>query len=354
MRHFIVPPYLLAHLMTAAHERLPRVAEAARAALRVDEPVRHGRATRQPRANGDRTAMQEGPQGPQGPQRSIYDANGSETLPGTLLRREGEAATGDRAADEAYAGLGATYALFADEFERASIDGREFPLDATVHFGRDYDNAFWDGSRMVFGDGDGEIFTRFTASLSVLGHELSHGVLQYTANLAYQGQSGALNESVSDVFGALVEQRENGEDAAAASWLIGAGLFSDTVQGVALRSLKAPGTAYDDDLLGRDPQPADMAGFVDTTEDYGGVHINSGIPNRAFFLAATSMGGFAWEGAGRVWYDTITAGDLPETSDFVTFAAATVAAASERFGSSSRERDAVAEAWSTVGVPVAA
>ncbi|BBE24050.1 hypothetical protein MN0502_29330 [Arthrobacter sp. MN05-02] len=144
-----------------------------------------------------------------------------------------------------------------------------------MHYGTDYDNAFWDGERMVFGDGDGEIFGRFTASLTVISHELVHGFTQYSTNLEYQGQSGALNESLSDVFGVLVEQRELGQDAADATWLVGAGIFTAQVQGSALRSLRAPGTAYDDDVLGRDPQPATMADYVETTSDNGGVHINS-------------------------------------------------------------------------------
>src|SRR5690606_37493232 len=157
---------------------------------------------------------------------------------------------------------------------------------------------------MVFGDGDGEIFRRFTSSLSVVGHELTHGVTQYTSNLVYRGQSGTLNESVSDVFGALVEQFSAGQRTETASWLIGEGLFTDQVEGRALRSLKAPGTAYDDDILGADPQPDHMDGYITTDDDNGGVHLNSGIPNRAFYLVADSVGGHAWERAGRIWYDT--------------------------------------------------
>ena len=129
-----------------------------------------------------------------------------EKLPGKLVRKEGEPATGDPAADEAYDGLGHTHRLYADVFGRNSIDGGGLPLDATVHFGKLYDNAFWDGQQMVFGDGDGEVFERFTRSLSVIGHELTHGVTQFSAGLAYRNQAGAINESMSDVFGALVEQ----------------------------------------------------------------------------------------------------------------------------------------------------
>jgi Zn-dependent metalloprotease len=268
-----------------------------------------------------------------------------------VVRHEGGAPTGDPAADEAYDGLGATYALFADAFGRASIDGAGMPLLASVHYGDAYDNAFWDGGQMVFGDGDGQVFGRFTASLSVIGHELAHGVTQYSANLTYQGQSGALNESVSDVLGALVEQHAAGQRADEASWLIGEGLFTDRVEGNALRSMKAPGTAYDDDVLGKDPQPAHMDDYVDTSDDNGGVHINSGIPNRAFYLVAETLGGMAWERAGRIWYDTLL-GDLAPDTGFADFASATAATASARFGPSSAEHLAVIDAWSTVGVPI--
>jgi Zn-dependent metalloprotease len=354
MSRFIVPPYLLAHLADAAADRYPRAAAAARVALRADAPVRLARAAR-PRYPDFGEAMPPTAlaREPQGPQRTIFDARNTEDLPGFRVRAEGEPdVVEDSAVNEAYDGLGATYAMFAEAFGRSSIDDRELPLDAAVHYGDAYDNAFWDGERMVFGDGDGEIFTRFTASISVIGHELSHGVTQLTANLEYQGQPGALNESISDVFGALVEQHARKQDAASATWLVGAELFTDAVEGVALRSMKAPGTAYDDDLLGKDPQPAHMDAFVNTTEDFGGVHINSGIPNRAFALAATTIGGYAWEAAGRVWYETLTSGSLRPTTDFATFASATVATSTRLFGADSPQRAAVADAWAAVGVPV--
>jgi Zn-dependent metalloprotease len=353
MRHFIVPPYLLAHLADSAGDRFPRAAEAARLALRDDEPVRLARADRPRYSDFGEPTPTAMVREPQGPRRTIYDARNTEDLPGTRVRAEGEPdVVEDPAVNEAYAGLGATYAMLAEAFGRASVDDRELPLDATVHYGQEYDNAFWDGERMVFGDGDGEVFTRFTASISVIGHELGHGVTQFTAALDYQGQAGALNESVSDVFGALVEQHDRKQDAASASWLVGAELFTDAVQGVALRSMKEPGTAYDDDVLGKDPQPGHMDDYVDTTEDYGGVHINSGIPNRAFALVATTIGGNAWEAPGRIWYETLTGGSLQPTTDFATFASATVATATRLFGADSPERAAVAGAWATVGVPV--
>jgi Zn-dependent metalloprotease len=339
----IVPPYLLRHLSQLDRDDLREASEAAQRALIAPAP-RPSRPTALPEATPD-------PVEPTSPDRTVSDAEGTEELPGVPVRREGDDPVGDVAADEAYDGLGATYGLFAEVFDRASIDGAGLPLLATVHYGQRYDNAFWDGDQMVFGDGDGQVFGRFTASLSVIGHELAHGVTQHTAELVYEGQSGALNESLSDVFGALVEQHSRGQSAAEASWLIGEGLFTDQVEGTALRSMRAPGTAYDDDVLGKDPQPATMDDYVRTSEDNGGVHLNSGIPNHAFYLAATALGGNAWDTAGRIWYDTVT-GDLASTASFADFAAATTAAAARRFGDGSREQAAVADAWSTVGLPI--
>ncbi|MFD1713209.1 M4 family metallopeptidase [Amnibacterium flavum] len=346
MHRSIVPPYLLARIAENAGDRaMPAAARAAQRALLSDGPVRLAGARAPRYADFGR-----GGAAASGPQRTIHDAESTETVPGVVVRREADPATGDPAADEAYDGLGATYALFASAYGRDSIDGNGLALDATVHYGDEYDNAFWDGERMVFGDGDGEIFRRFTVSLSVIGHELAHGVTQFSADLPYQGQSGALNESVSDVFGSLVEQHSRQQTAAEASWLIGEGLFTDAVEGRALRSMSAPGTAYDDDVLGRDPQPAHMDFFVDTLEDNGGVHINSGIPNRAFHLAATAIGGFAWEGAGAVWYDTLTRGSISGETDFDSFAAATVRVARARWGRRASQSEAVVDAWRTVGV----
>lgn len=287
-------------------------------------------------------------------QRSIHDAGQGTELPGALVRREGQGPSGDESADEAYDGLGATWELFHQAFSRDSLDDAGMGLIATVHYGQDFQNAFWDGEQMIFGDGDGVYFRSFTNAVDVIGHELTHGVVQFTAGLIYVAQPGALHESIADCFGAMVAQRLKGQTAEEADWLIGAGLFTDRVQGVALRSMKAPGTAYDDPVLGKDPQTASMDEYADLPHDEqndnGGVHLNSGIPNRAFHLAATGIGGTSWEGAGPLWYDALTRPDLPKDADFATFAAATLEAAASRHGEGSAQQEAVAEAWRTVGV----
>jgi Zn-dependent metalloprotease len=291
--------------------------------------------------------------------RSVYSAEFQAGLPGKLVRQEGGPATGDPAADEAYEGGGATYDLFWDIYQRNSIDGSGMRLNSTVHYQKGYDNAFWNGTQMVYGDGDEDLpasqrlFNRFTIALDVIGHELTHGVTQFTANLNYEGQSGALNESFSDVFGSLVKQRRLGHTAAAADWIIGQGLFTANVKGQGIRSLKAPGSAYDDPVLGKDPQPAHMKDYVNTADDNGGVHINSGIPNRAFYLASLNMGGFAWEKAGRIWYVTLQSQAKPN-SNFQDAANLTAAVAGDLFGKNSLEQQAVSAAWAEVGLNLTA
>ncbi|GHO86498.1 M4 family metallopeptidase [Dictyobacter formicarum] len=286
--------------------------------------------------------------------RTVYDVHGSMNLPGELVRAEGQPPTQDICANEAYDGIGWTHALYLQVYGRNSIDDAGMPLDASVHYSHQYDNAFWDGDRMIFGDGDGQLFNRFTCSIDVIGHELTHGVTEDECQLAYVGQSGALNESISDVFGSLVKQYAWHQTADQADWLIGQGLFTQRINGVALRSLRAPGTAYDDPLLGRDPQPAHMHDYVHTVEDNGGVHINSGIPNYTFYLVATRIGGYAWEKAGRIWYETLRDPRLRPTATFRMFARLTLSNAERLYGARSSEWSAVHDAWEQVGVQVPA
>jgi Zn-dependent metalloprotease len=281
--------------------------------------------------------------------RSVFDAQRRTRLPGALVRSEGDPESDDVAVNEAYDGAGATYDLYRDQFGRDSIDGRGMRIDSTVHYGVQYDNAFWDGTQMVYGDGDGELFERFTKAIDVIGHELTHGVTDSEAALEYHDQPGALNESFSDVFGSLVKQRERRQNAEEADWIIGEGLFTPRVRGVGLRSLRAPGSAYADPVIGNDPQPAHMSGYDASPEDNGGVHVNSGIPNHAFFLAAVAIGGFAWEKAGRIWYVALTE-RLRKSSDFSAAAKATETVAGEIFGSGGVEQRAVREAWRQVGL----
>ncbi len=340
--HSIVPPHIFAHMARLPDSHWPGLAERAKESLVFASELRSERV-----ALRGITPLATSSGG--GERRTVYDADHGFGLPGRPVRREGDAPTADVSVDEAFDALGATYDYYLKVHGRNSIDGRGLPLDASVHYRRAFNNAFWNGRQMVFGDGDGQVFNRFTQSLDVIGHELTHGVTQYEAGLDYQGQSGALNEHMSDVFGSLVKQFTHGQSAKQADWLIGEGLWANGVHGVALRSMKAPGTAYDDPRVGKDPQPAHMDGYVDTADDNGGVHINSGIPNHAFYLAAVGFGGKAWLKAGKVWYAALTQ-TLRRDADFLVAAAATVDAAGKEFGN--KGAAVVRAAWSRVGIEV--
>jgi Zn-dependent metalloprotease len=284
-------------------------------------------------------------------QRTIYDAKNGENLPGSMVRAEGAKVKGGTPVTEAYDYSGDTYKFFKEVHERNSINAKGMKLDSTVHYGEDYNNAFWNGEQMVYGDGDGEIFQRFTKCIDVIGHELTHGVTQYEAALEYEGQAGALNESFSDVFGSLVKQYVLKQTVDKADWLIGAGLFSKKVKGIALRSMKEPGTAYNDPTIGKDPQPGHMKKYVKTSSDNGGVHINSGIPNRAFYFAAQDLGGYAWEKAGKIWYVTLR-DKLRENSNFKDAANFTFEVAGTIYGKGSKEEKAILNAWQKVGISI--
>ncbi len=339
----ILPPDLLVRVV---RDGSPEARTAALETLSIDHSFRLARAESAARmsARAVRTVAL-GRVGGQ-PHRSIYDQHHSNAqVLGKLVRAEGAPAVADQAINDAYDNFGYTYGLYWDVFRRDSLDDQGMAIEGLVHFSTAYDNAFWDGQgHMFFGDGDGQLLTQTTKGTDVIGHELTHGVTQYEANLAYSGQSGALNESVSDVFGSLVKQYHLGQDAASADWLIGADIVGPALQ-PALRSMKDPGHANP-----HDNQPADMDHYVHTSSDNGGVHTNSGIPNRAFYVAATTIGGHAWDQAGKIWYLTIKDPRLHPNATFTDFARVTHHQASTLFGATSAEVDAVKAGWDTAKV----
>jgi Zn-dependent metalloprotease len=279
-------------------------------------------------------------------QRTIYDQHHKTAQsPGTVARAEGQAAVKDTAINQAYDGLGATYDYYWKLYQRDSIDGQGMPLLGLVHYGQNYDNAFWDNAgHMFFGDGDGKLLIETTAGIDVIGHELTHGVTQHEANLVYSGQSGALNESISDVFGIQIKQQALGLTTETSDWLIGADIVGPALK-PALRSMKAPGTANP-----QDDQPADMDGYVDG----GDVHTNSGIPNHAFYVVATTLGGNSWDAAGPLWYAALGDPHLKASATFAQFAALTLSHAQTTYGLTSKEADGVRAGWDAVKVPLPA
>ena len=337
----IVPPGLLHKLAQTGADEVRR---AALETLALDAQFRMARAEAAARRGGRLakpvTFARVGGQ----PQRTICDQHHKQAqVPGKVARAEGQDPVADAAVNQAYDGLGATYDYYWSNFQRDSIDGQGMPLFGLVHYGTRYDNAFWDNAgHMFFGDGDGKLLTETTAGIDVIGHELTHGVTQHEANLVYSGQSGALNESISDVFGIQVKQRALGQTVEESDWLIGAEIVGPELS-PALRSMKEPGTANP-----HDDQPADMGGYVDG----GDVHVNSGIPNRAFCVVATTLGGHSWEAAGPIWYATLCDARLSSTATFSDFAKLTVLHAQQAYGQSSGQAEAVRAGWDAVQVPV--
>lgn len=281
--------------------------------------------------------------------RQIYDMkNGPQfLLPGTLARSEGGPKHADPAVNEAYDHSGSTYDFYSKVLGRNSLDGNGMTLVSSVHLGRKYNNAFWNGQQMAYGDGDGVIFIRFTKSIDVVGHELTHGVVTHTSNLEYKNESGALNESFADVFGSLVKQWKKKQSVAKANWLLGEDILVKVPGRRALRDLANPGTAFTNDpVLGNDPQPAHYSKKYKGSEDNGGVHINSGIPNRAFYLASMAIGGNAWESTGKIWYKAMQ--QLLPKSTFKQCAQITQQIALHEFGAAAHK--AVKDAWVAVGL----
>ncbi len=344
----IIPPYMTEHLLRSDDAQVRALAEANLAAAAT---MRNDRARNQaiPQLSAARS-----PAGRK--HRLLYDAKGTIKLPGSLVRSESDAPSLDDAVNEAFDHAGTTYDFYDTVFKRNSLDDNGMTLIGSVHLADEgengkpvpLDNAFWNGKQMAYGDGDDLIFQRFTRSLDVVGHELTHGVQSFTSNLEYQGQSGALNEHFADVFGILVRQWKSGEAVQGATWLIGREVLVSAPTRRGIRDMEHPGTAYmNDPYLGTDPQPAHMSNLYHGASDNGGVHINSGIPNRAFALTAKSLGGNAWETAGRIWYDTLLR--IPKTSGFQDCAELCVQNAA------AHGADAVAavrHAWENVGVIV--
>ncbi|WP_027006569.1 M4 family metallopeptidase [Conexibacter woesei] len=285
----------------------------------------------------------------------VYDAHGlpftSFALPGTLLRSTNDPAVSDTEANQAFDGARDTLDFYSSVLGRNGIDDHGMDVISSVHVsdqdGSSWANAAWIGTQMVYGEG-GRFFRpgSLTSRVDVIGHELTHGVTEHTARLEYRSQSGALNESMSDCFGSMIKQRVNRQSAADADWLIGEGLLVNPAAR-ALRSMLDPGSAFRGD-----PQPGTMSNYRQLPEteqgDNGGVHINSGIPNHAFALAATRLGGNSWDQAGKIWYQALTR-HLRSDAQFRDAAEATLEAADELFPGGT-VRGVVEDAWKAVEV----
>lgn len=274
---------------------------------------------------------------------NTYTENNGTTQPGTLITSSSTTMS-DRAGNSAHYYAGVVYDFYKNIFNRNSIDNAGMSIISSVHYSSAYNNAFWDGSQMVYGDGDGSQFTYLSGDLDVVGHEMTHGVTERTANLTYSYQSGALNESMSDVLGVLIEtyDKYNVKGGGtwtfnSADWVVGDDVYTPGTSGDALRSLANP-TLYN--------QPANMSGYVNTTSDNGGVHTNSGIPNKAAYLVAQSIGN---EKTARIYYRGLTT-YFTSSTDFTGARSGLIQAATDLYGAGSAEVTAVQNAFASVGI----
>ncbi|MCS6873620.1 MAG: M4 family metallopeptidase [Pyrinomonadaceae bacterium] len=274
-----------------------------------------------------------------------------------------------RAGVDAHYGAMKTYDYYFNVHGRRGVDNNQGPgsytaaanssirlLSSRVHYGTNYNNAFWDGTYMTYGDGDGTTFTPLT-TLDICGHEMTHGVIERTANLTYSGESGALNESFADVFGAMVELYARGGSPTADTWKIGEQAYTPNTAGDALRYMDDPHRAANSGFTA-DDDPDHYAERYTGTADNGGVHINSGIGNKAFYLVAAggthhrsgvTVTGIGATKAARIWYRAL-AYYMTSGTNFSGARTATLNAATDLYGSSSAEYNTVATAWCAVGV----
>ncbi len=269
--------------------------------------------------------------------------------------------TAQKAGVDAHLGAASTYDYFKNVHGRNGIDGSNGPGSTTaaansaiklvpsrVHFGSRYNNAFWNGSSMTYGDGDGSQFTPLV-TLDIAGHEMTHGVTERTAGLTYSNESGALNESMSDVFGAMVERYAHGSVTDADTWKIGEDAYTPGTAGDALRFMDNPNSVGD---------PDHYSLRYTGTADSGGVHTNSSIANHAFYLAAQGgtnrVSGVTVTGGGvdnlaKIWYRALTV-YMTSGTNFAGARTATLNAATDLFGSTSAQYNSVATGWCAVGV----
>ena len=273
--------------------------------------------------------------------RVVYDMHNigdDNLLPGDPVRYEDSSDIGDSCVDKCYNNTGLVYDFYKQVFSRNSLDNEGMVLHSSVHFDEELDNAFWNGRQMTYGDGGGGFIKAGTLTdLIVIAHELTHGVTQYEANLRYSGQSGGLNESMSDVFAIMCDQWVNKQSSHDSHWLIGKDMM---VRGEALRNMKNPGSAH--------PGDRQISHIRDFREGMG-PHTSSGIPNKVFYTACTKVGGNSYDSIGKIWYIALK-DRLSVLSTFQDAANHTYTVAGEVYGDSSKEQEAVALGWSEVGV----
>ncbi|MEG1770818.1 MAG: M4 family metallopeptidase [Comamonas sp.] len=276
------------------------------------------------------------------PEVTVFDCKQTLSLPG--LQTKEPANSKDATILRTYIETDHMATFLRKVFKRNSIDNAGMTLMSSVHYGKKYNNAMWNGLQMIYGDGDNELFVDFTLGTDVIGHELAHGITQYTLQLEYDDEPGGLNESLSDCFGSMFRQWRLNQDAASADWLIGNDILGKTSRErgfTCLRDLSDPGGKH---CLA--PQPAHHAELKPGQDP----HYTSGPPNLAFATACKQIGGFSWETIGKIWYHVMSTAGMVPRMDMEEFASQTRKAATELFGKESAAESAVNAGWKKVGL----
>lgn len=271
---------------------------------------------------------------------TVYDCRHHQTLPGALVAKPGTAK--DATAKRAFKETTAVAAFYRTVFKRNSVDAAGMTLLSSVHYGVDYDNAMWNGTQMVYGDGDNALFIDFTSGNDVIGHELTHGVTQHSLQLGYSGDAGGLNESLSDCFGSMFRQWQARQDAASADWLIGSDILGPTAKKKGYTCLRNMADPADKHCIA--PQPVKYSQITKGMDP----HYSSGPPNLAFCLACKGAGGKSWEKVGQVWYRAMTGFGPSPKMKMKDFAARTRSLAGSMFDKT--VAGAVDKAWKAVGL----
>jgi Zn-dependent metalloprotease len=273
---------------------------------------------------------------------TVYDCRHTQTLPGTPV--PSPEISSDPTAKRAFNVTASVAKFFKEVFDWNSIDNHGMTMVSSIHFGSKFNNAMWNGSQMVYGDGDDSIFIDFTRGSDVVGHELAHGVTQFSLRLDYSEEAGGLNESLSDCFGSMFQQWERSQDVEAADWLIGHDILGPVAKArgfTCLRDMADPAAKH---CLA--PQPAQYSQIAPGMDP----HLSSGPPNLAFHTACMALGGRSWERIGRVWYQAVTAFGSAPHMRMKSFADRTRQVAHTTYGTAPAVAAAVDRGWKQVGL----
>jgi Zn-dependent metalloprotease len=338
---FFIPADVLNRL--AANKQFdPRVRQAAANSARITAAIKQVRLQAAELTRVSRAGASHPVELASKPQISVYDCKGSQSLPGALIKspKSSKDATAKRTLQQTTK----LAAFYKDVFNRNSVDDAGLTLMSSIHYGRDFNNAMWNGSQMVYGDGDSKLFVDFTKGNDVIGHELTHGVTQYTLQLGYENDAGGLNESLSDCFGSMFRQWEANQEANKADWLIGADILGPEAKKQKYTALRNMADPADQSCLA--PQPAHYSDLHPGMDP----HYTSGPPNLAFCTACKTIGGKSWETIGQVWYAVMTQSGAHPNMTMKQFASRTRQVAAQLFTKNKKVAASVDAGWKKVGL----